>query len=318
MMGKKSKKSKRLKWLSAILALIVLAFLGAGMYFYNVAIVPGHKTFLSSNKPLTKSDSLYQEKLWYKKATKKHLYMMSSDNKLRLDANYIKNNNSKKTVIILHGYMNNKDGMGEYAALFHSLGYNVLLPDARGHGQSQGNYVGYGWMEKDDVKKWIQKLLKDNPKQEIVIFGVSMGGATTMMTSGLKLPSQVKAFIEDCGYTNAKNEIEHEAQAIYSMPTFPRFPLVEILSGITRLRAGYFLGDADSIKMLKHNTKPMLFIYGAKDTFVPTEMVYKNYRASRGPKQLWVVPGASHAKSFATHPHEYKAKIKAFLNKYIK
>ena len=108
------------------------------MYFYNVAVVPGHKTFLSSSKPLTKSDPLYQEKLWYKKATKKHLYMMSSDNKLRLDANYIKNGNSQKTVIILHGYMNNKDGMGEYAALFHSLGYNVLLPDARGHGQSQG------------------------------------------------------------------------------------------------------------------------------------------------------------------------------------
>ena len=57
---------------------------------------------------------------------------------------------------------------------------------------------------------------------------------------------------------------------------------------------------------------------GQKILFVPTEMVYKNYRASRGPKQLWVVPGASHAKSFATHPHEYKAKIKAFLNKYIK
>ena len=79
-------------------------------------------------------------------------------------------------------------------------------------------------MEKDDVKKWIQKLLKDNPKQEIVIFGVSMGGATTMMTSGLKLPSQVKAFIEDCGYTNAKNEIEHEAQAILFDANFSTLP----------------------------------------------------------------------------------------------
>lgn len=64
---------------------------------------------------------------------------------------------------------------------------------------------------------------KDGPQSKIVIFGVSMGGATTMMTSGLKMPKQVKAYVEDCGYTNVKDEIEHEAQALYHFPAFPRF-----------------------------------------------------------------------------------------------
>ena len=66
------------------------------------------------------------------------------------------------------------------------------------------------------------------------IFGVSMGGATTMMSSGLKMPKQVKAYIEDCGYTNVKDEIEHEAEDLYHFSGFSRFPLVEVLSGITR------------------------------------------------------------------------------------
>ena len=101
------------------------------------------------------------------------------------------------------------------------------------------------------------------------------------------------------------------------MPAFPRFPLVEILSGYTKLKAGYFLNDADSLKQLKQNHKPMLFIHGEKDTFVPTKMVYANYHASSGPKELWLVPGASHAKSFATHPYEYQQKIEKFLNKYV-
>ena len=214
--------------------------------------------------------------------------------------------------------MNNKDTMGAYAAMFHKLGYNTLLPDARGHGQSQGNYIGYGWREKVDVKKWAKEVIQKNGSDsKIAIFGVSMGGATTMMASGLTMPRQVKAYIEDCGYTNVKDEVEHEAEDLYHLPTFPRFPLVEVLSGITRLRAGYFLGDGSSIRQVAKNKRPMFFIHGEKDTFVPTKMVYDNYQASKGKKELWIVPGAKHAKSFATEPAQYQKKVKVFLNRYL-
>lgn len=288
------------------------------MYFYNVAVVPGQKSFLSQKKKLKKTDTLYKQTKWYQNVKKQKWTMKAADDNLKLDANYIPAGNSKKTVIILHGYMNNKDTMGPYAAMFHQLGYNTLLPDARGHGESQGNYVGYGWREKVDVRKWVNKVIEHNGKgSKIVIFGVSMGGATTMMTSGLKLPRQVKAFIEDCGYTNAKTEIQHEAEVLYHMPAFPKFPLVEILSGITRLRAGYFLGDASSVKQLAKNKRPMMFIHGDQDTFVPTEMVYENYKATKGPKELWIVKGAKHAKSFQTNPQEYQKKVSQFLNKYV-
>lgn len=304
--------------LTSIIGAIVIIFVGAGMYFYHVALVPGHKNFINNSTKVAKSDPLYQETKWYQDAKKQKWYMKSADDNLKLDANYIPKKGSNKTVIILHGYMNNKNTMGPYAALFHKLGYNTLLPDARGHGQSQGNYVGYGWREKADVAKWVKKVVAYNGKNsKIVIFGVSMGGATTMMTSGEKLPKQVKAFVEDCGYTNAKTEIEHEAQSLYHMTAFPRFPLVEVLSGITRIRAGYFLNDASSVNQLAKNKRPMMFIHGAKDTFVPTEMLYENYQATKGPKKLWVVPGAIHAKSFRTHPKLYEKKVNEFLKEYV-
>lgn len=316
------RKNKHKKiWLSlvAIIAFLTVSFVGAGYYFFNVAVVPGQKSFLSkSSGKLTKKDPLYQEKKWYQAAKKVKWYEQSADGKYRLDANYIANKHSDKTVILLHGYMNNKDKMGEYAALFHKLGYNTLQPDARAHGQSQGKYIGYGWIEKADVKKWTKQVLAKTKTKKIVIFGVSMGAATAMMTSGEKLPSQVKAIIEDCGYTSVKDEIEHEAQDLYHMPVFPRFPLVEILSGINKLKVGYFLGDGSSVKQLAKNHRPILFIHGAKDTFVPTSMVYQNYRATNAPKELWVVPGAKHAKSFATHPKLYAKHVKAFLEKYVK
>lgn len=316
----KSKKKLIVITLSTIISVLAIAFIGASFYFYNMAVVPGHKTFVSAKKPLSKSDPLYEQKLWYKKQPKQKWTMKSAGANLKLDANYIPASKStNKTVILLHGYMNNKDGMGEYAAMFHQLGYNALLPDARAHGQSQGKTIGYGWMEKGDVKKWIQKVISKNGKHsQIVLFGVSMGASTAMMTSGLALPNQVKAIVEDCGYTNTKAEIEHEAQELYGMPAFPRFPLIELVSLVTRVRAGYFFGDADAISQLHKNKLPILFIHGSKDTFVPTQMVYENYHATHAPKQLWVVKNATHAKSFATHPKLYQEKVGSFVNKYIK
>ncbi|WP_296225906.1 alpha/beta hydrolase [uncultured Lactobacillus sp.] len=317
---KRSKSSRLVKILGGLLAVLAMALAGAGYYFFNIAVVPGKKSFVTNGTvKLTKSTPQYKQKLWYKQVTKQHWQLRSAKNNYLLQANYIPAKNSAKTVIILHGYMSNKENMGAYAQLFHSLGYNTLLPDAEAHGQSQGKYVGYGWLEKNDVKKWAEQVIKKNgQKSKIVIFGVSMGGATTMMTSGLKLPKQVKCFIEDCGYTNAKNEIEHEAKVLYNMPAFPRFPLVEILSGITKLKASYFLAQVSSLAQLKKNTRPMLFIHGSKDTFVPTEMVYKNYRASRGPKQLLIVRGAQHAKSYEHNPALYARTVKQFLAKYVK
>ncbi|MDO4912005.1 MAG: alpha/beta hydrolase [Lactobacillus sp.] len=312
------KKKKILKWLLGIIVVIFIALSAASVYFFNVAVVPGKKSFLSKDKQYPKTSIVYQNKAWYKRVKKSNWKMTSASGNYRLDANYI-SAHSNKTVVILHGYMNNKDRMGEYAAMFHQLGYNVLLPDARAHGQSQGKYIGYGYPERYDVRKWIKLLLKKTgQKQEVAIYGLSMGAATAMMTTGIKLPSQVKAVIEDCGYSGVKDEIEYEAGNLYHLPAFPRFPLVEMLSLINRVKVGYFMGDASSVVALSHNKLPVFFIHGNKDTFVPTRMVYANYAATKGPKELWFTKGAKHAESFEKYPKLYKEKVKAFLNKYMK
>jgi hypothetical protein len=152
--------------------------LGAGLYFYQVAVVPGQKSFLSKKTPLRKSDPLYHQKLWYENANKQRWTIKSAGGSYRLVANYIPaTHKSAKTVLIAHGFNGSKDDMGAYAYLFHQLGYNVLLRDARGHGQSQGNYIGYGWPDRLDDKKWIQQIIRKNGDQsKIVMFGVSMGG----------------------------------------------------------------------------------------------------------------------------------------------
>lgn len=306
--------------LIGLIIVILIALFGAGTYFFHVAMVPGHKSFLSNNNRIEKSDPLYSQKMWFKHAKKQQWTMTSASKGYRLDADYLPaSHHTTKNVVILHGFMGNKEKMGEYATLFHQMGYNVLMPDARAHGQSQGKYIGYGWPERYDVRKWTNKLIAHNgSNSQVVIFGVSMGGATTMMTSGIKMPSQVKAYVEDCGYTSLNDELNYEAGNLYHIPTPIRWPLIKTLSTINRVRNGFFTGEASSVNSLHHNRRPMLFIHGTNDHFVPTKMVYSNYRATQGPKQLWMVKGASHASSFAHDPVAYRHHIEKFLAKYVK
>lgn len=318
---RKTRKHHFGRWLGALLTILLLIWIGMGVYFFHVGMVPSHKSFVKNTKlTLRRSDPLYQQKKWFVHAGKKEWTMQSASGNYRLVADYIPAaSHTNKNVVILHGFMGNKETMAAYASLFHSMDYNVLMPDARAQGKSEGKYIGYGWPERYDVRKWTDKLIKHNgQRSQVVIFGVSMGGATTMMTSGLKLPPQVKAFVEDCGYTSLAAELDHEAGHMYHLPTIVRVPAELSLSVVNRVANGFYTSEASAVNALHHNHLPMLFIHGSADTFVPTKMVYENYAATRGPKELWVVEGAGHASSYQHAPRAYKRHLEKFLNKYVK
>lgn len=312
------KRNKILIACTSVVAVMAAGLFGAGMYFYKVAVVPAPKSFLSKPEKIKPGNKLYPAQEWYKHVEKQRWHEISATRHLKLDANYIKAAKpTKKTIVIAHGFMGDKDRMFSYAYLFHNLGYNVLLPDARGHGDSQGKYIGYGWPDRLDYVKWIKQVIaKNGQDSKIVMFGTSMGGATTMMVSGVKdVPKQVKAYIEDCGYTDVYSEIAYQAKQLYHLPNWP---LVNIVSMITDVKDGYSFKEASALKQVKKNRRPMLFIHGAHDHFVPTRMVYPLYKADRGPKQLLIVPGRGHARSYQNHPELYTKTVKQFLGRYFK
>ncbi len=221
-----------------------------------------------------------------------------------------------RTALVVHGYGGNARNMLRIGRMFvEDLGYNVLLPNLRALGASHGEIIGFGWLDRKDMLLWIQRVLQQQgPDEQIVLYGNSMGGATVMMTSGEKLPRNVKAVIEDCGYTDAGTQIRHQLKSM----SLPLSGLLEkSLSLVCKVRAGYFLGEASAVKQLRKTTLPMLFIHGEQDDFVPFEMVYTLYDAANGPKQIYTVPGAEHVASYQTDPAAYRSHIQAFLQQYM-
>lgn len=243
-----------------------------------------------------------------------------------------------KTAVIVHGYTDNSVRMLNIGYLYNrQLKYNVLLPDLYGHGMSDGAEIQMGWLDRLDVLQWTEtadELFGRNNEivntgdstrlrssgTEMVVHGISMGAATTMMVSGevehgaYQQPF-IKCFVEDCGYTSVWDEFRGELKEQFGLPAFP---LLHTASLLCRLEYQWDFQEASALNQVKKCTLPMLFIHGDADTFVPTRMVYPLYEAKPQPKELWIVPGATHAMSYKEYPQEYTAHVKNFVDKYIR
>jgi uncharacterized protein len=132
------------------------------------------------------------------------------------------------------------------------------------------------------------------------------------MTSGEDLPEEVKGIIADSGYTSLEEELTHQLNYLYRLPAFP---IMEVTSVVTKVRAGYTFSEASALDQVKKNKLPLFIIHGDQDELVPTEMANRLYEASNSMKELWIVPGAGHTEGFTVEEEEYKKRVKGFIEK---
>ena len=301
--------------LTGVIIVLLILSLVAGCYFYNLALNPRFSKTVLFGPPSPPDPQKEEKKRWFQKTCSKHVSIRSFDG-LSL-AGYIaeSTSNSSLWAIIVHGYTANASCMYDFAKGFYSMGFNLLLPDARGHGRSQGSYIGMGWHERHDIKSWIEYINKNYLQTEIILFGVSMGAATVMMVSGENLPPNVKCIIEDCGYTSIREEFHYQLKNSFHLPDFPILPAASL---ITRIKAGYsLLFNGSAIKQVARSHTPTLFIHGTEDKFVPFFMLSKLYLAASCPKEKLVIDGAAHAKACEVKPELYWETIKDFTGRYI-
>ncbi len=191
--------------------------------------------------------------------------------------------------------------------------YNVMVPDLQFFGYSEGEAAQMGWLDRLDVEDWAavaHDIFKDD---FTVVHGVSMGAATAMMMSGDDLPPYIRAFVEDCGYSSAWDQFAHNLKDSFHLPPFP---ILNSASIVSKQRYGWGFKEASSVDQLAKCDRPMLFIHGTADDFVPVDHVFKNYEAkTHGYKELVLVQGAVHANSYAKDPKNYTWRVKYFLDR---
>ena len=312
-----NKKKKIILTISILLLVVILGVGGlVGNYFYNLALNPfTSKDMIFGYDDDDTSLEVEADVNWLiKDSNYIDTYITSSDN-LKLHAYEVKNENkTDKWAIVVHGYTSEGKLLSSKAKHLYNMGYNVLVPDLRSHGTSEGNYIGMGWHDRLDIIDWINYIVKNNPKSEIALHGTSMGSATVLMVSGEKLPSNVKAIVADCGYTSVYDEFSYQLKQLFNLPAFPIMNFSDV---VTHIRAGYCLNDASAINQVKKSTTPILYIHGDKDDFVPYYMMDELYNATNSEKEKLTIEGGEHANSDLVNPKLYWSTVNSFLEKYI-
>ena len=225
---------------------------------------------------------------------------------------------SDKLAVLVHGYTATGPGeFGGFIRFYHEeLGYNILLPDHRAHGRSGGKRIGFAALEWQDILDWTDIYAKRlGPDTEVVLHGISMGGATVMQCNANNPPAYVKCIVEDCGYTNGYEMMWLAARRDLHL-NIP--PIMWACAMWFRLFTGKSLRrDSDPYGNIDRFARPTLFVHGAEDPFVPTEMGERCYAAATVEKDLLLVPGAAHAMAYYIGKEEYEAKMKEWYAKWM-
>ena len=221
--------------------------------------------------------------------------------------------NAKRIIVAMHGWRSTwSQDFGAIAPFWFDNDCAVLFAEQRGQGNSGGEYMGFGLLERYDCLDWINWVNeRTEAKLPIYLGGVSMGATTILMTAGFDLPENVKGIVADCAFTSPHAIWKHVVENNFKLP----FGLYSRTArDICEKRIQVPSDSYSTVEALSNCEIPVLFIHGTDDNFVPIEMTYENYKACVSEKRLFVVPGAEHGMSYLVDKNGYETAVKQFWN----
>lgn len=212
-----------------------------------------------------------------------------------------------KTIVMIHGLSNNREEPLLKAGYLHQAGYNLLVFDLRGHGQSDGSGTTMGYREPEDVRAAVAEARSLDPGP-IALFGYSLG-ASIAVEEGAVNPN-VSAVVEDSGFSSVGDVFLARFTQITRLPDLP-FAAATVAFGTLDL--GTSLWNVRPVALAAQLHKPLLAIVGGQDTVVPPAEGLAIFNAAPGPKQLLDVPAAGHVQAYNTANGVYEQTVLAFL-----
>jgi len=217
----------------------------------------------------------------------------------------------KRIIVAMHGWRSTwSQDFGSIAPFWFDNDCAVLFAEQRGQGNSGGDYMGFGLLERYDCLDWVNWANeRTEEKLPIYLGGISMGATTVLMTARFELPENVKGIVADCAFTSPHAIWKHVVENNFKLP----FGLYSrAAKDICEKRIQVSSDSYSTTEALANCKLPVLFIHGTDDNFVPVEMTYENYKAYSGEKELFIVPGAEHGMSYLVDKDGYENAVVSF------
>lgn len=303
----KSKKKALLSIVAIVVILFVLVNVFASAFFaFAIFKKDGWKSF----EEYSYGELLEASSEWVSEKSEK-AEIENAEGKL-LSALEIKNEHiSHSYVIICHQYGGTPFSMEEYAKHFYDLGFNVVLPYMRGHGESPYNNISFGWEDSSDIEEWIEYIISNDEKARIALLGVSLGANAVTLAVAEDLPENVRLVIADSCYIS----VEDLLKGYIKNKTSFFSPLVtELTCAFSESKVDVSLKDADIIKDVRNIELPIMFINAENDVVVPpliSKRLYENCEAE-GVEEV-IIENGTHGRNLEADKETYWANIDMFV-----
>jgi fermentation-respiration switch protein FrsA (DUF1100 family) len=214
-------------------------------------------------------------------------------------------------IILAHGIDANRGTLIPHAALLAEAGYHLLLLDLRGHGQSEGTEITYGYREAQDVQAALDYLLALPEIKQVGALGASLGGAVVVRAAAVD--PGLQAIVVESSFSSLATAIE---DAFEDRSIFPKWPFAPLLIALAEQRVGLKVSQVDSARDLATlSPRPVLIIHGVDDQLFPVNHAQRMYDAAQEPKELWLIEGLGHANPIKGREAEYRERVVGFFER---
>ena len=297
-----------------VAAVLLLALIAAAVWFFRFAhLRADNSDELLEDEVRRAYRGLVDAGLAYIDSHPHEEVSITSRDGLTLRGIYLPIEAPRGCILCFHGYRS--CGTQDFAPMpefYHSLGLSVLIVDQRACGKSEGKYTTFGILERHDVVTWANYMQNRLGPLPLLLDGLSLGSATVMLAADLPLPDTVRGIIADCGFTSPWDILTHCGKKWFHLPPFP---LVYLLSAVSRCLFGGGYRSCSTLTSLRRSTLPLLLLHGGEDDFVPTWMSEQNFAASSASyKRKLIVPGAGHGMSYITDMSRCQKELGDFVD----
>jgi dipeptidyl aminopeptidase/acylaminoacyl peptidase len=221
------------------------------------------------------------------------------------------------TVVLVHGFKGSRAGMLPWARFLYTAGYNVLLYDSRGCGESAGWGIALGAREADDVIGAVRYVRErtDLTAHVVGALGVSLGAGDALLAAARE--PGLAAVVADSAWTDERPQLDRMGAipaGALALPVLPYEPaLVDALIG-ARLEATQPLRVIARIA-----PRAVLLIHSADDGNATTPLAGERalFAAAGAPRAEWIAPSGGHAGALRAHPADYQRQVLAFFAAYL-
>ncbi len=213
-------------------------------------------------------------------------------------------------VLLLHGIWGSRQSMLDRIEMLDAAGFATVAIDFQSHGESEGEMITIGYLERHDVVAAIQYAREEYPQLPLGVIGVSLGGAAALMAQ----PMEMEALVIESVFPTVSDAINNRVRARlgdwYPLPAW-------LLLAQFKPRVGVSPDRLRPIDHLQDVGCPILISSGSEDPHTTEAETRLMYESAKEPKTLWIVDGAAHVDLLTANPAGYRQEVIGFLETHL-